>query len=72
MKSLDFLSKFIRENPNIEDIDIGENPLSDVELKKFTEDVRQNPIIRSVGLQGIKNLKSSTKTQIQREVEKNA
>jgi hypothetical protein len=32
LTSLDFLSKFMRENPNIVDIDIGENPLTDREI----------------------------------------
>jgi alpha-D-ribose 1-methylphosphonate 5-triphosphate synthase subunit PhnL len=39
LKSLDFLSKFMRLNPNILDIDIGENPLSDKEMQKFTKNV---------------------------------
>ena len=32
LTSLEFLSKFMRENPNIANIDLGENPLSDIEM----------------------------------------
>jgi hypothetical protein len=32
LTSLDFLAKFMRENPNIGDIDIGDNPITDKEM----------------------------------------
>ena len=71
LTSLEFLSKFMRENPNIVDIDIGENPLTDLEIQKFTVNVAKNSAIRTIGLEGLKNLKSGTKTIISRELEKN-
>ena len=64
LTSLDFLAKFMRENPNIGDIDIGENPLTDKEMQKFTKNVQVNKQIRNIALDGIKNLKSGTKTII--------
>lgn len=42
MTSLDFLAKFMRENPNIGDIDLGDNPLTDKEMKKFSTNVMSN------------------------------
>ena len=42
LTSLDFLSKFMAINPNIGEIDIGDNPLSDQELQKFSLDVQEN------------------------------
>jgi hypothetical protein len=39
LTSLDFLSKFMRENPNIGDIDIGDNPLTDIEMQKFSKNM---------------------------------
>jgi hypothetical protein len=64
LTSLDFLSKFIRENPQIEDIDLGDNPLTDFELHKFSEDIAKNKSIKNIGLKGLKNLKSGTRTII--------
>lgn len=37
LTSLDFLSKYMQHNHNIVDIDIGENPLTDQEIKKFSD-----------------------------------
>lgn len=72
MTSLDFLAKFMRVNPNIGDIDLGDNPLTDLELQKFTSNIMtENQAIRAIGMDGIKNLKSGTKTIINRELEKN-
>ena len=72
MTSLDFLAKFMRVNPNIGDIDLGDNPLTDFELQKFTSNIMtENQAIKTIGMDGIKNLKSGTKTIIQRELDKN-
>ena len=72
LTSLDFLAKFMRENPNIGDIDLGDNPLTDKEMQKFSTNVmNNNQAIRNIGMDGIKNLKSGTKTIIQRELDKN-
>ena len=54
----------MRENPNIGDIDISENPLTDKKMQKFTKNVQVNKQIRNIALHGIKNLKSGTKTII--------
>lgn len=64
LTSLDFLSKFIRENPQIEDIDLGDNPLTDLELHKFSENIAKNKTIKNIGLSGLNNLKSGTRTII--------
>lgn len=72
LTSLDFLTKFMRENPNIVDVDIGENPLSDQEIKKFSQHMKSNQSVTKLGLDGIKGLKSGTRTLILREVEKNS
>jgi len=32
LTNLDFLSKFMRENPEVQAIDIGDNPLTDAEV----------------------------------------
>ena len=71
LTSLDFLAKFMRENPNIGDIDIGDNPITDKEMIKFSKNVVDNKQVRNIALDGIKNLKSGTKTIIQRELSKN-
>ena len=42
LTSLDFLSKFMRVNPNIVDIDLGDNPLNDEELRKFHSNIQGN------------------------------
>ena len=39
MTSLDFLAKFMRVNPNIGDIDLGDNPLTDMEMQKFSSNI---------------------------------
>jgi len=36
----------MRVNPNIVDIDIGDNPLSEEEMEKFTMNMRRNNMIR--------------------------
>ena len=54
----------MRENPNIGDIDIGDNPITDKEMQKFSKNVQDNKLIRNIALDGIKNLKSGTKTII--------
>ena len=61
----------MRVNPNIVDIDIGDNPLSEEEMEKFTMNLRRNNMIRQIGMDGIKNLNQGTKEKIQKEVEKN-
>jgi hypothetical protein len=61
----------MRLNPNILDIDLGENPLTDKEMQKFTKNVQNNPNIRKIDLDGIKNLKSGTRTIINNEITKN-
>ena len=35
----DFLAKFMRVNPNIGDIDLGDNPLTDMEMQKFSSNI---------------------------------
>ena len=35
LTSLDFLNKFMRENPQIYNLDLGDNPLGDAELQSF-------------------------------------
>jgi len=62
----------MRVNPNIVDIDIGENPLSEKEMEKFTMNLRRNNMIRKIGMDGIKNLSLDTKQLIEKEVEKNS
>jgi hypothetical protein len=65
LKSLDFLSKFIRENPQVEDIDIGDNPLSNGEIQKFYDaNLTKSTSLRTIGISGIKSLKHSTRTMI--------
>jgi hypothetical protein len=51
----------MRENPNIGDIDIGENPLNDREIQKFTQNIKKNTGIRTIDLDGIKGIKAETK-----------
>ena len=72
LTNLDFLNKFMRENPNIQNIDIGENPLSDGVLRNFHDNLQLNQDIRSINLDGIKNLNKETKHMITGEVEKNS
>ena len=61
----------MRENPNIVDIDLGDNPLSANEIDKFSKNLKQNKSVRNLGLDGIKNLNQSTKTIINDEIKKN-
>jgi hypothetical protein len=39
LTNLDFLSKFLRENPQIENVDLGDNPLTDLELNRFSKNI---------------------------------
>ncbi len=64
MKSLDFLTKFIKANPNVVDIDLGDNPLSANEIDQFAANLKNNKSVRHLGLDGIKHLKQGTKTII--------
>jgi hypothetical protein len=45
--------------------------LTDKEMQKFTKNVQNNPNIRKIDLDGIKNLKSGTRTIINNEITKN-
>jgi hypothetical protein len=64
LTSLDFLSKFMRENPNIANIDLGDNPITDKEMQRFTIGIKKNLNIKEIELDGIKHLKDGTKTVI--------
>ena len=46
----------MRENPNIVDIDLGDNPLSANEIDKFSKNLKNNKSVRNLGLEGIKHL----------------
>lgn len=70
LTSLDFLEKFMRENPNIVDIDLGDNPLTDGEMQKFTANIKSNLQLRTVGTEGIR-LRAKTKKQLLGELDKN-
>jgi len=72
LSNLNFLIKFLRENPYIEDIDIGDNPLTDEELGKFNQQIlEQQTTIQKLEMAGIKGIKSGTRSLIQSELTKN-
>jgi hypothetical protein len=65
LKSLDFLSKFMRVNPEVQDVDIGDNPLSNEEIEKFYDkNLTRGTGLQTIGISGIKSLKHSTRTMI--------
>jgi hypothetical protein len=51
------LTKFIKANPNVVDIDLGDNPLSANEIDQFAANLKNNKNVRHLGLDGIKHLK---------------
>jgi hypothetical protein len=63
LTSLDFLEKYMRENPNIGDIDIGNNPLNEREMQRFTINIGKNTAIRTIRMDGIK-MKNELKEKI--------
>ena len=72
LKNLDFLSKFMRENPQVQNVDIGDNPLSNDEVHKFYDkNLTRGTGLQTIGITGIKSLKSSTRSLIQKELQKN-
>jgi hypothetical protein len=54
----------MRENPNIANIDLGDNPITDKEMQRFTIGIKKNLNIKEIELDGIKHLKDGTKTVI--------
>ena len=53
----------MRENPNIGDIDIGNNPLNEKEMQRFTINIGKNTAIRTIRMDGIK-MKNELKEKI--------
>ena len=64
IKSLDFLEKYMRVNPNLVDIDIGYNPLSSQAMQKFTMNMRKNQLIQNIGVDGISSLDPKTRDEL--------
>jgi hypothetical protein len=70
LKSLKFLSKFVREFPNISDIDIGGNKIDNDEMKAFTSELVHNRHIQNIQTGNI-GMSGQTKRLMQKELEKN-
>ena len=64
LQSLDFLVKYVRCNPNIVDIDLSENPLPDSELIKFQQHLKNNQSIQRINLDGINDVRQTTRSII--------
>lgn len=71
LTSLDFLEKYMRVHPNLVDIDIGDNPLTNKEMQKFTTNMRKNQLISNIGVEGINDLDQKTKDELNKEIEMN-
>ena len=61
LKSLDFLSKFIRNHPYFTEIHIDTESLPQSEMMKFAETLQQNLIVQNVFFKGSK-LNSATRS----------
>jgi len=70
IKSLDFLAKFLREHPNITDLDLQVRNLSDKEMQKFAEEMKANTSVKTMNIQGV-NMNAATRSMMRKEMEKN-
>lgn len=70
LKTLDFLSKFIRVHPHITDIDISGITVPDVELRKFADSLKENISVQNIHL-GKKKLSRKLKRAINKETQIN-
>mmetsp|Transcript_40162 Transcript_40162/g.52631 ORF Transcript_40162/g.52631 Transcript_40162/m.52631 type:complete len:83 (-) Transcript_40162:154-402(-) len=54
LKRLDFLTKFVREFPRIQHIDLGNNAISNNEMEKFMSTLERNEHIQKIDVGGNK------------------
>ena len=70
LKKLDFLTKFVREFPNIKHIDLGNNAIGNEEMEKFMGALETNDKIQDIEIGGNK-IGATLKARMQKELDKN-
>ena len=70
LKKLDFLTKFVREFPNIKHIDLGNNAIGNDEMEKFMGALETNDKIQDIEIGGNK-IGANLKSRMQKELDKN-
>ena len=70
LNSLDFLNKFVKEFPNIQQIDLANNQVSNKEMLKLADTLRTNPHIQDIKVKGNK-ANRETKAFMEKELAKN-
>ena len=70
LKRLDFLSKFVREFPNVQSIDLAHTKVSNREMQKLTETLKDNRYITELQTKGT-SINRETRQFMQEELRKN-
>ena len=71
LKELNFLTKFVREFPKIQHIDLGDNEISNHEMEKFMGTLEENRHIQDIEIGGNKNIAGYLKSKMELELKKN-
>jgi len=61
----------MRECPNVENIDLGDNQISNLEMTNFAKSLKTNRHVSEIKFQGNKNITRNTKAMMQSELKKN-
>jgi Ran GTPase-activating protein (RanGAP) involved in mRNA processing and transport len=65
------LTKFVREFPRIQHIDLGNNAITNKEMEKFMATLKANQHIQNIHIGGNKGIGGHLKRKMQKELEKN-